>query len=372
MPASIRARGVQLRLRPPHRARRHRPRGHSGHAPRRARAQRRGEVDPARRARGSAAPRAGLGRDDPARRDGGRAAPGAGAPGGRDRHGLPGPAHRCGRRAGRARRRDRGARGRRRRRRRPLRRRAGAMARPGRSRLRRACGRGRADPGPCGRVAARRRDADAVGRVRRPGSGSLRSCCRASTCCCSTSPPTTSTSTASPSSSSSCWSSPDRSSSSATTAPSSTASSPTSPSSTSTTTPITTFCRRVRGLPARARDVARRRAEEAYGEYEGQRSDLKARAQREREWSHRGVTKDRKNPQDNDRVGTWVPQGADRAARLAGPAQRAGAGAARRRGEAVGGVGAALHHRDGAASGCGGGPPRRCGRRAGCGSGSAR
>jgi len=53
----------------------------------------------------------------------------------------------------------------------------------------------------------------------------------------------------------------------------------------------------------REREVARRRAEEAYDEYQGQRSDLKARAQREREWSHRGVTKEKKNPKDNDRAG---------------------------------------------------------------------
>ncbi len=57
------------------------------------------------------------------------------------------------------------------------------------------------------------------------------------------------------------------------------------------------------GAYLRERDVARRRAEEAYDEYQGQRSDLKARAQREREWSHRGVTKEKKNPKDNDRAG---------------------------------------------------------------------
>ncbi|MBM3657916.1 MAG: ABC-F family ATP-binding cassette domain-containing protein [Actinobacteria bacterium] len=53
----------------------------------------------------------------------------------------------------------------------------------------------------------------------------------------------------------------------------------------------------------REREVARRRAEEAYGEYELQKADLKARAQREREWAHRGVTKEKRGPKDNDRAG---------------------------------------------------------------------
>ena len=53
----------------------------------------------------------------------------------------------------------------------------------------------------------------------------------------------------------------------------------------------------------RERDVARRRAEDAFAEYQGQRADLKARAQREREWAHRGVTKEKKHPRDNDRAG---------------------------------------------------------------------
>ena len=57
------------------------------------------------------------------------------------------------------------------------------------------------------------------------------------------------------------------------------------------------------GAYLRERDVARRRAEEAYDEYQGQKTDLKARAQREREWAHRGVTKEKKNPKDNDRAG---------------------------------------------------------------------
>ena len=52
----------------------------------------------------------------------------------------------------------------------------------------------------------------------------------------------------------------------------------------------------------RERDVMRRRQEEAFDEYQGQKADLKARAQREREWAHRGVTKDKKKPKDNDRA----------------------------------------------------------------------
>jgi ATPase subunit of ABC transporter with duplicated ATPase domains len=51
------------------------------------------------------------------------------------------------------------------------------------------------------------------------------------------------------------------------------------------------------------RDVARRQAEAAYAEYQGQRSELRDRAQREREWAHRGVAKERRNPRDNDRAG---------------------------------------------------------------------
>jgi ATPase subunit of ABC transporter with duplicated ATPase domains len=50
------------------------------------------------------------------------------------------------------------------------------------------------------------------------------------------------------------------------------------------------------------REVARRRAEETYAEYQARRADLKSRAQREREWSHRGVTKEKRNPRDNDRA----------------------------------------------------------------------
>jgi ATPase subunit of ABC transporter with duplicated ATPase domains len=49
------------------------------------------------------------------------------------------------------------------------------------------------------------------------------------------------------------------------------------------------------------REITRRRAEEAYEEYRGQRDDLRARAQREREWAHRGVAKEQRNPRDRDR-----------------------------------------------------------------------
>ncbi|MFM8305148.1 MAG: ABC-F family ATP-binding cassette domain-containing protein [Actinomycetota bacterium] len=53
----------------------------------------------------------------------------------------------------------------------------------------------------------------------------------------------------------------------------------------------------------RERDVSRRRAEAAYEEYQGQRGALTARAQREREWAHRGVAKGKASPKDADRAG---------------------------------------------------------------------
>jgi ATPase subunit of ABC transporter with duplicated ATPase domains len=51
------------------------------------------------------------------------------------------------------------------------------------------------------------------------------------------------------------------------------------------------------------RDVARRHAEEEFRQYDSQRADLKSRAQREREWSHRGVKKEKRNASDSDKVG---------------------------------------------------------------------
>ena len=137
---------------------------------------------------------------------------------------------------------------------------------------------------------------------RRRGSGSPRCCCRASTSSCSTSRPTTSTSPDSTSSNGSCSSSPARWSWSATTARSSTASSRTSPSSTRTTTrsrcspaagPRTCTSASSRGVTPRS----------AYAEYEGQRATLRSRAQREREWAHQGVAKEKKSPRDSDKVG---------------------------------------------------------------------
>ena len=50
------------------------------------------------------------------------------------------------------------------------------------------------------------------------------------------------------------------------------------------------------------RDLARKHAEQAYAEYEDQRATLRSRAQREREWAHQGVTKEKKAPRDNDRA----------------------------------------------------------------------
>jgi ATPase subunit of ABC transporter with duplicated ATPase domains len=51
------------------------------------------------------------------------------------------------------------------------------------------------------------------------------------------------------------------------------------------------------------REVARRHAEEEYARYETARGQLTARAQREREWAHRGVAKEKRNPRDGDKTG---------------------------------------------------------------------
>jgi ATPase subunit of ABC transporter with duplicated ATPase domains len=53
-------------------------------------------------------------------------------------------------------------------------------------------------------------------------------------------------------------------------------------------------------LAERAADRAH--AEEAYGVYESQRSELARRAQRERQWATSGVSKEKKNPRDNDKA----------------------------------------------------------------------
>src|SRR5262249_41864852 len=50
------------------------------------------------------------------------------------------------------------------------------------------------------------------------------------------------------------------------------------------------------------RELARRHAEAAYAEYEDQRATLKARAQREREWAHQGIAKEKRSPRDNDKA----------------------------------------------------------------------
>src|SRR4051794_3141300 len=51
------------------------------------------------------------------------------------------------------------------------------------------------------------------------------------------------------------------------------------------------------------RALPRRHAEAAYAEYEDQRGTLRTRAQREREWAHQGIAKEKKSPRDNDKVG---------------------------------------------------------------------
>jgi ATPase subunit of ABC transporter with duplicated ATPase domains len=51
------------------------------------------------------------------------------------------------------------------------------------------------------------------------------------------------------------------------------------------------------------RDVARRHAEENFSQYDNKRSDLQSRAQREREWAHKGVKKEKSNNSDGDKMG---------------------------------------------------------------------
>ncbi len=50
------------------------------------------------------------------------------------------------------------------------------------------------------------------------------------------------------------------------------------------------------------RAEGRAHAEEAYAVYQGQRSELARRAQRERQWATSGVSKEKKNPRDNDKA----------------------------------------------------------------------
>jgi len=51
------------------------------------------------------------------------------------------------------------------------------------------------------------------------------------------------------------------------------------------------------------REVAKQHAQRAFENYDTQKSDLSSRAQREREWAHQGVNKEKKSPRDNDKVG---------------------------------------------------------------------
>jgi ATPase subunit of ABC transporter with duplicated ATPase domains len=50
------------------------------------------------------------------------------------------------------------------------------------------------------------------------------------------------------------------------------------------------------------RAAERAHAEEAYAVYQSQRADLTRRAQRERQWATSGVSKEKKNPRDNDKA----------------------------------------------------------------------
>jgi ATPase subunit of ABC transporter with duplicated ATPase domains len=66
--------------------------------------------------------------------------------------------------------------------------------------------------------------------------------------------------------------------------------------------------------------TAARHAEERYDEFSTKKSTLQSRAQREREWMHRGVTTSKKKPSDNDKLGRKFAQEATE--QLAGRASR--------------------------------------------------
>lgn len=51
------------------------------------------------------------------------------------------------------------------------------------------------------------------------------------------------------------------------------------------------------------RDVARRHAEEDFSQFDAKRTDLQSRGQREREWAHKGVKKEKSNNSDGDKMG---------------------------------------------------------------------
>jgi ATPase subunit of ABC transporter with duplicated ATPase domains len=68
------------------------------------------------------------------------------------------------------------------------------------------------------------------------------------------------------------------------------------------------------------RTADRAHAEEAYAVYQSQRADLTRRAQRERQWATSGVSKEKKNPRDNDKAQRDFR--ANRTERLAARARR--------------------------------------------------
>ena len=68
------------------------------------------------------------------------------------------------------------------------------------------------------------------------------------------------------------------------------------------------------------RELARKHAEAAYAEYEGQRDDLRSRAQRERQWATQGVNKEKKSPRDGDKLGRKFRQ--EKTEQLASRARR--------------------------------------------------
>jgi ATPase subunit of ABC transporter with duplicated ATPase domains len=67
--------------------------------------------------------------------------------------------------------------------------------------------------------------------------------------------------------------------------------------------------------------VARRHAEEAFAQFEGQRDNLVGTAQRTREWAAKGALKAQKRPKDNDKIGRKL--NVESSEKLAGKASRA-------------------------------------------------
>ena len=92
------------------------------------------------------------------------------------------------------------------------------------------------------------------------------------------------------------------------------------------------------------REAERAHAEEAYAQNQAQRAQLRSRAQRERQWATTGVSRERRQPRDNDKAQRDFR--INRTEKLATPRPpiRTCPRGARGRGEALGGVGPAVQH----------------------------